>query len=100
MAVHVSQLVPGRFYHCVGVKPSADSFRPQPLSSWSTASFSTGLTTATAYWRVCQLDRNQSVLSSAAHFIYGRTHPIIQPICCVTTSIGCVFPSGSLISCA
>src|SRR6218665_3866804 len=51
---HVSQLVRGCFTNCVGSKPSVNSFRPQPLSSRSTASSSPELTTATAYWKVCR----------------------------------------------
>jgi len=38
--------------NCVGLKPSANSILPQPPSSWSTASLSPGLTTATACWWV------------------------------------------------
>src|SRR6218665_2009251 len=51
---HVSQLVRSCFINCVGSKPSVNSFRPQPPLSWSTASLSPGLTTATVYWRVCR----------------------------------------------
>src|SRR6218665_2673485 len=53
MTVHVSQLVESVSANCVGLKPSANSFRPQPPSSSSTtASLSLGLTTTAAYWRV------------------------------------------------
>src|SRR6218665_1701886 len=56
MTVHVSQLVESVSANCVGLKPSANSFRPQPPSSSSTtASLSSGLTTTTAYWRVYTL---------------------------------------------
>src|SRR6218665_759183 len=42
------------FINCVESKPSVNSFRPQSPLSWSTASLPPGLTTATAYWRVCR----------------------------------------------
>src|SRR6218665_1426175 len=64
------------FINCVGSKPSVDSFRPQSPLSWSTASLSPGLTTATAYWRVCRFaswDRIHTGLNAAARLIYGRT---------------------------
>src|SRR6218665_1137489 len=38
--------------NCFGLKQSVNSFRPQPPSYSSAASWSPGLTTATGYWRV------------------------------------------------
>src|SRR6218665_264985 len=47
--------------------------------------------------QTCQLDWIQSVLNSAARLItiVGH-HPIIQPMCCETTYIGCVIPADRL----
>src|SRR6218665_1429080 len=63
------------FINCVGSKPSVNSFRPQSPLSWSTASLSPGLTTATAYWRVCRfaswIGYNRCLM--LLHVLYGRT---------------------------
>src|SRR6218665_1966402 len=88
--------------NCVGLKSSANSFRPQlPSFSSTTASLSSGLSTTTAYWRVYRhvsyIGYRQFYYSARcpSHYIVGH-HPIMQPICCETTYIGCVFPADRL----
>ena len=73
---HVSQLVRGCFYHLHRIKPSANSFRAQLPSSWSTALIVSSVDNCNsilASLPTCQLDRIQSVLNSAARLVYGRT---------------------------
>ena len=51
---HVSQLVRSCFYQLRRIK-TIRKFIPTSITlSWSTASLSPGLTSATAYWRVCR----------------------------------------------
>jgi len=79
MTVHVrlvSQLVPGCFYQLSRIKT---------IRRFTSTSAAVILVDSFIFYRfdycnctladlqTCQLDRNQSVLSSAAHFIYGRT---------------------------
>jgi len=53
--------------NCVGLKPSANSFRPQPPLSWSTASLSPGLTTGTGYLRVQTCQPNRGAVHKVRH---------------------------------
>src|SRR6218665_3934069 len=65
MTVHVSQLVRG----CV-CQPSANSFRPQPPSSWSTASvFRVDYYNSIGLHGGSTVVSSRSVLNSAARFI-------------------------------
>ena len=63
------------FTNCVGSKSSVNSFRPQLPLSWTPASSSPGLITATAYWGVCRFANwnGFKVLNAAACLIYGWT---------------------------
>ena len=101
MTVHVSQFVRG----CV-----CQLRRIKPIGKFIPTSAAVILVNSFVVFRVdycnsilagiqaCQLDRLQLVLNSAARLIIIMVghHPIIQPICCLTTYIGCVIAADRL----
>lgn len=69
--VHSSDAVFTKFFVS---KPYADSFQPQLRSSWSTASLSPGLATATAYCLHSAIDHLQTTTSSYAWLHFWLLH--------------------------
>lgn len=55
--------------NCVVLRPSTNSFQLQPPSSWSTASLSPGLTTATAYYHRYAARQPALAECSSAHHL-------------------------------
>src|SRR6218665_284997 len=94
MTVHVSQLVRGCFYQLRRIK-TIRKFIPTSAAVILVNNFIVSrvdyCSSILAGLQTCRLDWIQSVLCSAARFVYiimvGH-HPIIQPTCCLATYIG------------
>src|SRR6218665_1858895 len=97
MTAHVNELVRGCFYHLRRIK-TYPKFIPTSAAVVLVNSFIVSRVDycngVLAGLPTCPLDRIQSVINSAARFIYGRTPTDHIPLCCATTYIGYVYPSA------